>query len=188
MKRTKGGVELGIGAEGGVVGGFGEGDAVGSGEGGGRFAGEIDDAEVGEAVFAFDEDEMGAEGGYAGEHDAGTVGDDFVPAGADGIDGGGGHEAEGAAGVVGADEEDAGRGIAGTAGVMVDVVFVVVAAFVDQLKLQGGAVGAEEADFAGGVAVGDEEDDRRRCGCVRRRCGSARLFLRREECRGRWSR
>ena len=41
---------------------------------------------------------------------------------------------------------------------MIDVVFVVVAAFVDERELQGGAVGAEIADLAGGVTVGDEED------------------------------
>ncbi len=56
----EGGVELGIGAERGVVSGFGEGDTSGSGEGGGRFACEIDDAEMRKALFAFDEDEMGA--------------------------------------------------------------------------------------------------------------------------------
>jgi len=83
------GVELGICAEGGVVSGFGEGDASGSGEGGGRFACEIDDAEMRKALFALDEDQVGAEGSYAGEHDAGTVGNDFVPAGANGIAGGG---------------------------------------------------------------------------------------------------
>src|SRR5258707_149108 len=90
-----------------------------------------DDAEMRTALFAFDEDQVGAEGGYAGEHDAGTVGNDFVPAGANGIAGGGGHQAEGAAGVVGANEEGAAGGIAGTAGMMIDVVFVIVMPFVD---------------------------------------------------------
>ena len=40
---------------------------------------------------------------------------------------------------------------------MVNVVFVVVFAGGDQLKFAGGLIGAEEADFAGGVAIGDEE-------------------------------
>jgi len=42
--------------------------------------------------------------------------------------------------------------------VVIDVVFVVVTAFVNECEGQRGAVGAEVADFAGGVAVGDEED------------------------------
>ena len=99
-------------------------------------------------------------GGDAGEHDAGTVGNDFVPAEADGIDGGRGHEAEGAAVVVDADKEDAAGGIAGAAGMVVDVVFVVVFARVDERELAGGSIGAEIADFTGGVAVGDEEQIR----------------------------
>src|ERR1700692_2492995 len=101
---------------------------------------------------------MGAEGGDAGEHNAGAVGNNVVPVGEDGIGGGGGHEAEGAARVGGAGEEEAARGIGGTAGMMIDVIFVVVAAFVDERELQRGAVGAEVTDLAGGVAVGDKED------------------------------
>src|SRR6266702_2307340 len=111
-----------------------------------------------ETFFALYEDQVRAKGSYAGEHDAGAVGNDFTPAGANGIDGGRGHEAKGAAVVVGTDEEDATGGIAGAAGVVVNVILVIGAAFVDQLELQRGAVRAEIADFAGGVAVGDEED------------------------------
>jgi len=111
-----------------------------------------------ETIFTLDQDEMGAEGGYSREHDSRAIGDDFVPAETNGIDGGRGHEAEGAAEIVGADEEDAAGWIAGAAGVVVDVIFVGVFARVDQGKSGGGAIGAEIVDFAGGVAVGHEEE------------------------------
>src|SRR5271157_3595936 len=101
---------------------------------------------------------MGAEGFGGGEHDAGAIGDDFVPAGRRGVGGGGSHQAIGAATGVGADEEDAAEGVGGVAGMMIDVVFVVVFTRGDEMEFAGGLIGAEKADFAGGVAIGDEEE------------------------------
>ena len=157
-KADEGGVEFGIGAEGGVVGGLGESDAAGGFKGRSSLVHEIDETEVREAVFALDEHEVSAEGGDAGEHHAGAIGDRFVPAGAHRIDGGRGHEAESAAVVVGANKEDAASRVGGAAGMMVDVVFVIVPAGVDELEATRGAIGAEIVDFAGDVAVGEEEE------------------------------
>jgi hypothetical protein len=41
---------------------------------------------------------------------------------------------------------------------MIDVVFVIVFARSDEAEFAGGLIGAEKADFAGGVTVGDEEE------------------------------
>src|SRR5208283_589541 len=133
-------------------------NAAGGGEGGRCGAREVHDAEIGEAVFALEEDEVGAEGFGGGEHDAGAIGDDFVPAGRRGVGGGDSHQAIGAAAGVGADEEDAAGGIGGVAGMMVHVVFVVVFPGGDNLEFAGGLIGAEKAGFAGGVAVGDQKE------------------------------
>ena len=116
----------------------------------------------------------------AGEHYARAIGDDFAPAEANGIDGGGGHEAIGAAIVVGADEEDAAGGVAGAAGMVVDVIFVFVFAGVDEIELGRRGDRRGDSGFRWWCGCWRRGRDRRRCGCARRQCGSARLFPRRE--------
>jgi len=101
---------------------------------------------------------MGTKGFGGGKHDAGAVGDDFVPAGTRRIGGGRGHQAIGTAAAVGADEEDAAGGVGRAAGMMIDVVFVMVFARSNKMEFAGGLIGAQKADFTGGVAIGDEEE------------------------------
>ena len=118
---------------------------------------EIDDAEMGEAVFALVEGEMGLEDVGGGEHDVRARGDEFAPEFAARVFDGDGHQAKGAAEGVGADEEGAaevGVFFDGGAWMVIDVVFVRVFAGGDDAEFAGGLIGAEVVDFARGVAGG----------------------------------
>src|SRR5713226_1540811 len=70
-----------------------------------------------------------------------------------------GDQAKRAAAGIGADIEDAASRVGWGAGVVVDVIFVVVFARGDQAKVGIGLVGGEEAHLAGGVAGDGEEQE-----------------------------
>src|SRR5260370_3817807 len=70
-----------------------------------------------------------------------------------------GDQAKRAAAGIGADIEDAASRVGWGAGVVVDVIFVVVFARGDQAKVGIGLVGGEEAHLAGGVAGNGEEQE-----------------------------
>ena len=112
------GVKLGIRPQRGVISRFGERDATRGVQSRGGFAGEVDDAEMREAVFALDQYKMRAKGGDAGKHDARAVGDDLVPTQAAGVDCRCGHEPKGPAVIIGANEEDAAGRVACAAGMV----------------------------------------------------------------------
>jgi len=120
------------------------------------------DSEEGEAVFTFEEDQVGTEGVGGGEHDGGAVGDKFAPIGTLRIGDESGDEAKGAAAGIGADEKQVRSALMvsckAESGMVVDVVFVIVFTRGDPLEFAERVGGGEEADFAGGVAVHDEEE------------------------------
>ena len=103
-----------------------------------------------------------------GEHDGRAVGDEFPPVGALGIGDRSGYEAECAAAGVGADEENVVCNVPVCkckpwnpgleCGMVLNVVFVIVFAGSDQLEFAERVGSGEEADFAGGVAVDDEDE------------------------------
>ena len=90
----------------GVEGWFGELNAVGVDERGGGRVLQIENTEVGETGFAFEEDEVRSEGGDIGEHDVWTERDYFFPRVARRVGGWGRGEMKGAARRICADIEN----------------------------------------------------------------------------------
>jgi hypothetical protein len=60
---------------------------------------------------------------------------------------------------------------------MIDVVFVIVFARRDEMEFAGGLIGAQKADFTGGVAIGDEEKVRAAAGAFDINAEALVLFL-----------
>src|SRR5260370_32815727 len=94
---------------------------------------------------------MRGEGLRGREHDLGPIGDEFAPAIAAWVADGSRHQAKRAAAGIGADVENATGTVAGQAGMMVSVVFVIVFARGNEAEVGVGLRGGKEADLAGGV-------------------------------------
>src|SRR5690348_15504467 len=92
------------------------------------------------------------ESGDTGEHDLRTVRNDFTPGFPLRITDGNGNEPKSAASRIRANKEYFLAGAERRAGVMVSVIFMIVFARRDQLKLTRGIIGSQKADFAGRVA------------------------------------
>src|SRR6266404_349911 len=101
---------------------------------------------------------MRGEGLRGREHDLGPIGDEFAPAIAAWVADGSRHQAKRAAAGIGADVENATGTVAGQAGMMVSVVFVIVFARGNEAEVGIGLSGGKEADLAGGVAGDGEEE------------------------------
>jgi hypothetical protein len=99
---------------------------------------------------------MGAEGVDGREHDRRPVSDQFAPVRTLRAGDRDGRQTEGAAARIGSDQKLA-RAARAEIRMVVDVVFVVVFALGDELEFAEGCGRGEETDFAGGVAVRDQQ-------------------------------
>src|SRR6266850_6196445 len=92
------------------------------------------------------------------EHDLRPIGDDFLPGFASWTGNGRGHQAKCPATRICADVKHPARGIACRAGMMSDIIFMVVFALSDALEFTGRLVCTEKADFTGRMARDGEKN------------------------------
>src|SRR5260370_2071195 len=90
-----GGTELRIFSDGSVVRGLVEFDSMGRGESVRGAGGQIDDAEMRQAAFAFEKNEVGLESLHRGKHHLRTIGNNFAPEFSARVANLGGHQAKG---------------------------------------------------------------------------------------------
>src|SRR5260370_25759640 len=160
-----GSAELRIFADGSVVRGLGEFDAMRRRESVWGVRGQIHDAEIRQAALAFEKHQVGLENLRGSKHDVRAIGNDLAPEFSARVAHRGGHEAEGAAAGIRANVKHSVIRIPGQPGMsrgkrtrtMVGVIFMVVFARSDEPEFSGGLIGAQEPNFAGRVTRDGEK-------------------------------
>ncbi len=165
LKSHVGSAELRIFADGSVVRGLGEFDAMRRRKSAWGIGGQIHNAEIGQAALAFEKHQVCPENFHGSKHDVRAIGNDLAPGFSARVGHRSGHEAEGAPAGIRANVKHSVTRIRGQPGMcrgkrtrmMVGVIFVVVFARSDEPKFSDGLIGAQEADFAGRVTRDSEK-------------------------------